>query len=310
MKILVTGGAGFIGSHLVDRLVKDRAGEVVVIDNFSRGKIEYLAESRSQISVVDGDIRDAELLKTEMSGVELVYHLAAQSNVLDGFRDPDAAFEANVIGTYQVLKAAAESGVKRVVFSSSREVYGDPDTVPVRETAAVSPKNAYGVSKAACELYCRLSARSGMEVVVLRLTNVYGPRDRGRVIPLFVELATNGKPLAVFGREKTLDFLWIENLIDVLCKAARGSCPEEPTNVGSGKGIKLIDLAERIRELTGGKSTVQITDERAPEVSRFVADVTIARELFDLKCPEDPIEYLPELIEQFQREATAEDAAR
>ncbi len=299
MKIMVTGGAGFIGSHLVDRLVQDRAGKVVVIDDFSRGRMEYLALCRNQISIVNGDIRDSKLLKREMAGVDLVFHLAAQSNVLDGFRNPDAAFESNVIGTYQVLREAVAAGVKRVVFSSSREVYGDPIALPVSESAPVAPKNAYGVSKTACELYCRLSAQSGMEVVVLRLTNVYGSRDRGRVIPLFIEQAIDGLPLKVFGREKTLDFLWIENLVDVLCEASRKACPDHPVNVGCGKGVKLIDLAARIRALTGGASKVDISEERAPEVSRFVADVTHARELFDLRCPQDPLEYLPILFEQF-----------
>jgi UDP-glucose 4-epimerase len=300
MKIMVTGGAGFIGSHLVDRLVQDRAGEVVVIDDFSRGQIEHLSQSRGQISVVNGDIRDSDLLKREMSGVSVVYHLAAQSNVLDGFRDPDVAFESNVIGTYRVLREAQAAGVKRVVFSSSREVYGDPVDLPVNESAPVAPKNAYGVSKAACELYCRLAAQSGMEVVILRLSNVYGSRDRGRVIPLFIEQARKGMPLTIFGREKTLDFLWIENLVAVLCELSRKACPDHPVNVGSGKGVKLIALAERIRTLTGGASKIDVVEERAPEVSRFVADITCARELFDLRCPQDPLEYLPILVEQYR----------
>ena len=293
---MVTGGAGFIGSHLVDRLVQDRAGKVVVIDDFSRGRTEHLAQSRDQISIVKGDICDSKLLKREMAGASLVFHLAAQSNVLEGFRDPDAAFESNVVGTYRVLREAAAAGVKRVVFSSSREVYGDPASLPVHESAPVAPKNAYGVSKAACELYCRLSAQSGMEVVVLRLSNVYGSRDRGRVIPLFIEQASNGMPLTIFGKEKTLDFLWIENLVDVLCEASHKACPNHPVNVGSGKGVRLIDLAQSIRALTGGVSKIDVSEERAPEVGQFIADVSTACALFGLKCPNDPIEYLPKLI--------------
>ena len=118
MKILVTGGAGFIGSHLVDRLVLDRAGEVVVFDNFSRGRMDHLAHNSHQIGIVQGDIRDRDLVLKAMAGVDLVYHLAAQSNVLGAVHDLDNSFETNVAGTYEVLRAAAAAGARRVIFSS------------------------------------------------------------------------------------------------------------------------------------------------------------------------------------------------
>ena len=302
MRILVTGGAGFIGSHLVDRLALDSTNEASVLDNFFRGRMENLARTKDRIRVVRGDIRNRSLLSEVMAGVDLVYHLAAHSSVLGAAQDLDYSFETNVVGTYEVLRAAASAGVRRLVFSSSREVYGDPASLPVPEDAPASPKNAYGVSKAAGEIYCRLFADAGLEVVVFRLANVYGPRDRDRVIPLFAEQAFEGKPLTVFGSEKILDFLWIEDLVDVLCRASRSSCPSSPVNIGSGKGTNLSDLAERVSKLTGGSSIVHVTEERKPEVGRFVADVTLARELFDLHCPDDPLEHLPEIIEHVQRE--------
>jgi UDP-glucose 4-epimerase len=302
LKILVTGGAGFIGSHLVDRLVRYRAAEVSVLDNLSRGRLEHLAQNQHQVRFVHGDIRDRALLRETMSGVDLVYHLAAQSNVLGAVRDLDYCFETNVVGTFEVLRTAAAAGIRRVIFSSSREVYGEPASLPVPETAPIAPKNAYGVSKAAGEMYCRLLADASMEVLVFRLANVYGPRDRDRVIPLFAEQALRGDPLTVFGSGKVLDFLWIEDLVDVLCQALRCPCPDGPVNLGSGKGTNLVDLAKRISALTGSRSTVSVAGERRPEVGCYVADVAVARRLFQLHCPEDLIEHVPEIVEQLRCE--------
>ena len=297
MRILVTGGAGFIGSHLVDRLVLDQADEVSVLDNFSRGRIEHLAKSQHQVRIARGDIRDRALLDKEMSGVELVYHLAAQSNVLGAIRDLDYSFTTNVVGTYEVLRAAVAAGVRRVIFASSREVYGEPQSLPVPETAPNAPKNAYGVSKAAGEMYCRLYADAELEVIVFRLANVYGPRDRDRVIPLFAEQALTGEPLTVFGSGKILDFLWIGDLVEVLRHASQCPCLQGPVNLGSGKGTNIVDLAKRISTLTGGRSPVSVIEERQPEVGRFVADVAEAQRVFLLRRPEDPIEHVPAIVE-------------
>jgi UDP-glucose 4-epimerase len=233
--------------------------------------------------------------------------------VLGAERDLDYSFETNVVGTYNVLRAAAAADVNRVIFTSSREVYGDPTSLPVPETAPLAPKNAYGVSKVAGELYCRLFAGAGLETMIFRLANVYGTRDLDRVIPLFAEQSLEGKRLTVFGRGKILDFLWIENLIDVLCKAISCPSPEGPVNVGSGQGVNLATLAERISHYAGTGSTVQTTEERAPEVGRYVADVSVARKLFDLACPEDPLEYVPLVVESIRsemlnRKATSESS--
>jgi UDP-glucose 4-epimerase len=305
MKFLVTGGAGFIGSHLVDRLVRGNSSHVMVLDNFSRGREEHLAQSRQRIELFRGDIRDRVLLQSVMKDVDLVFHLAAQSNVLGAVKDLDYSFETNVVGTYEVLRAAQAAGAKRVIFSSSREVYGEPTSLPVCETATIAPKNAYGVSKATGEMYCRLFADKGMDVVILRLANVYGTRDHDRVIPLFAEQSFAGKGLTVFGRNKVLDFLWIGDLLDVLMKASDCLCPEGAVNVGSGRGVNLVDLAERISVLTGNGTKVQVTDERVPEVSRYVAEVGLAKKLFDLHCPEDALEHLPAVVNFVRSEMLA-----
>lgn len=306
-KILVTGGAGFIGSHLVDRLVRDQLGFVSVFDNFSRGRSENLSKSSSAIRVIGGDILDGERLRAGMAGAEIVFHLAAISSVFDCVHKPEAAVRTNVQGTRQVLAAARDAGVRRIVFTSSREVYGEPAALPVLETSAMRPKNAYGASKAAAEQFCIESSSNGLEVTILRLSNVYGVRDYGRVVPIFIDHALRGAPLTVYGREKQLDFVWIDNLLDVLVLAATGSFAGDPVNVGSGKGIRVCDLARRICDLTGQKSAIQVVNQREPEVGNFVADVTVARKLFDLRCPADPLEYLPIVIRSFQNGSEAAD---
>ena len=158
--------------------------------------------------------------------------------------------------------------MRRVIFSSSREVYGEPASLPVPETSPLSPKNAYGVSKVAGEMCCDLFDDARLEVIIFRFANVFGPRDRDRVIPLFAEPALAGEPLTAFGNGKIVDFLRIFNLVDVLCRAAQGPCPDSPVDLGSGKGTNLVDLARRILALAGRTSAISVTEERQPEVSR------------------------------------------
>jgi len=300
MNILITGGAGFIGSSLVDRLVREDYGHVCVFDNFSRGRIENLSQSSNVIRIVYGDILDSQRLCDEMAGTDIVFHLAAMSSVFDCVHDPLAAIRTNVDGTRQVMETAREVGVRRVVLASSREVYGEPSTLPVHESSLINPKNAYGASKVAAEKVCAEYASSALEITILRLSNVYGIRDRGRVIPVFIERALRAEPLTVYGRDKLLDLVWIENLVDVLVLAAQLPCPTHPLNIGSGKGTRLIELAERVCALTDRKSPIQIAGEREPEVGHFLADVTAARKHFNLHCPDDPLEYLAQVVEDFR----------
>jgi len=287
MRILVTGGAGFIGGNLVNRLVSIRAGEVLVLDNlhrgFSRDSLPAAAEFRR------ADIRDPEVLASALKEREIVFHLAAQSNVMGAVADAGYSFSTNVVGTYNVLQAAVAAGVKRLVFPSSREVYGDPRSIPVSESAPLRAKNAYGASKIAGEVYCRLAAQQGLEAVVLRLANVYGPDDRDRVIPLFSAAARAGLPITVFGRQKILDFVWIDVVVDALIQAAFGSYIRGPVNIGSGKGTTIVDLAHRTVELSRSVSKIKVVEEREQEVGRFVADITRAKRLLKVPEPDDPL---------------------
>ena len=185
-KVLITGGAGFIGSHLVERLVGQRA-QVTVLDNFSRGLRSNLSFVSSRIRLIEGDIRDRSCVESAVRGQTLVFHLAAQSSVLHASADLDESFSSNVAGTFEVLRAAQSHNTRHLVFASSREVYGDPLRLPVSEDSRLIPKNAYGISKLACELYCRVFGDEGLSVSILRLANVYGTRDTDRVIPVFIQ---------------------------------------------------------------------------------------------------------------------------
>lgn len=297
MNILITGGAGFIGSHLAERLVLDASAQVTVIDNLSRGSRANLNPVLTRIRFIEGDIRDRVALERAIQGVDLIFHLAAQSSVMAAVRDPAATFSNNVAATFAVLECAQCQGVRRVVFTSSREVYGEPQVLPVAETAPLNPKNAYGASKAAAESYCRFYAANGLPSAILRLTNVYGPRDHGRVVPLFIERSLRQAPLTLYGGAQVLDFVWIAVVVDALVQAASESGSAAPVNVGSGRGCTLAHLARRVQQCAGSEVPLQQADCRSSEVVRFVSDIEQASRRFGLVRPNDPLEHLPRLVE-------------
>jgi UDP-glucose 4-epimerase len=295
-RILVAGGAGFIGSHLVQRLVFQGHRSITVLDNLIRGRTANLAAVWHSIRFVSADIRDWHTLDRLVQNTDLIFHLAAQSNVIGAVEDLDYSSSTNIVGTAAILQAAHAAGVRRVVFTSSREVYGDPADLPVPETAPLRPKNAYGMSKVAGEMCCRMSMGQALETVVLRLANVYGPRDRGRVIPLFVENALKGRPLTVYGGNQVLDFVYVDHVVDALMKAGFERHIADPVNIGSGRGTSIAELAERILQLTDSGSKVSWMPSRDLDVVGFVADTTKARTLLGLEYPSDPLYRLPELI--------------
>lgn len=293
MRVLVTGGAGFIGNHLVRSLV-EAGDEVIVLDNCHRAT---RASVHAAACLVEGDVRDARALQGAMRGSEIVYHLAAQSNVLGATRDMDYSFTTNVAGTFEVLKAAEQSGARRVVFASSREVYGEQRILPVSETAALNAKNSYGASKVAGEAYCRAWAgRGGVEVAILRLANVYGHGDHQRVIPLWLDRAVRGEDLVLYGGQQVIDFVPVTTVVRAI-RAAAGARLGGPVNVGSGRGTPLLALADRIRSLAGGRIATVIEAARDEEVVRFVADTARMRDQLGIEPPADPLGLLPELWE-------------
>jgi UDP-glucose 4-epimerase len=310
MRVLITGGAGFIGSHLVDRLLtsqgqpQEPSYDILVFDNLRHGSISHLEPhlSAGRVRFIEGDIRDEAALRAALSGVEVVFHLAAQANVIGSEADPDYAFTTNVVGVYTLLKAAEASGVRRLLFSSSREVYGEPETLPVREDAPLAPKNAYGASKVAGEMYCRIAqARGAMETVIFRLANVYGPRDSERVIPLWLRRARQGEELLLYGGDQLIDFVWIGDVVEAFAQAAladRQVIAGETINIGTGIGTPLAELARRILTLSTSAGGMRAVPARGVDVRRYVADPDRLKRLLHLE-PEPPLVHLPELFAAF-----------
>lgn len=292
VRIVVTGAAGFIGSHLVDALLADPSNEVVAFDNLQRGTLSNLEpyEADRRLRVVIAEIADRSAVDAALRGAELVYHLAAQSNVMGAVADPRYSFETNVIGSYNVLEAASANGVRRVVFTSSREVYGDALALPVDEAQPLAPRNPYGASKAAAELYCDVFwRRFGLEVAILRLANVYGPRDRDRVIPLWLERAARGQALDVYGGDQLIDFVPVGLVVRALRTVSAVPIDGLPINIGSGIGTPLLELAQRILDLYHRRGELRMLPSRDAEVRRFVADVGRMRSLLGIEPPADPL---------------------
>lgn len=297
MTAVITGGAGFIGSHLVDRLARD-GQNIVVIDNMHRGSPQKIAAHAGALRLVEGDIRDQGLLAREFAGADTVYHLAAQSNVMGAVSDITYSYETNVTGTFNVLQAARAAGVRRVVFTSSREVYGEVETLPVREDQPHGAKNAYGASKAAGELYCRVFGSTyGTEVAILRLANVYGSRDSGRVIPLWIDAVREGRDLTVYGGQQVIDFVHVDQVVEALVRASTADIAGRPINIGSGQGTPILQLAERIIALAASSARLDLQPARSVEVPRFTADVTLMREQLGIEPPADPLYGLQALWE-------------
>lgn len=297
MRVLVTGGAGFIGSHLVAALAAQRH-EVTVLDNLRRGSATQLAArvDLGAVDVVEGDIREMSTLMRVANGCNLIFHLAAQSNVMGSIDDPDYSFTTNAWGTFNVLRCAVETGVPRVVFTSSREVYGEPHYVPVDEEHPFNAKNPYGASKVAGEAYCRTFAHChGLDVGIVRLANVYGPGDVDRVIPLWLADAAAGRDLRVFGGSQILDFVWIDTVVQALMIAGEHGLTGL-TNVGSGTGTSILELAQRILIATRSGSGLERMPSRGVEVTRFVADVSRMRAQ-GIEPDADPLGHLQDLAD-------------
>lgn len=287
--ILVTGGAGFIGSHLVERLLRE--GDVVrVLDNFSTGmraNLSFPSGDSNRLEIVEGDIRELGVVERAMRGVEVVFHQAAMRSVPRSVKDPLGANEHNVSGTLHVLHAARTVGVRRVVYASSSSVYGDRPALPKREDQPPAPVSPYAVSKVAGEHYATVWTRLyGVETVGLRYFNVFGPRqdpasEYAAVIPRFILWALAGEPLEVHGEgTQSRDFTYIENVVEANLLAARApGVGGEVFNVGCGRQISLLDIIARLESALGRTLARRHTPSRAGDVSHTLADVAKGKRL-------------------------------
>ena len=289
MRYLVTGGAGFIGSHLVERLVRDGAA-VTVLDDLSTGRRENLRAARDRIRFIRGSVARLDVCRRAMQGVDYVFHHAAVTSVPRATRDPLAAHHTNVTGTLNVLLAAREAGVTRVVFAGSTAAYGDAAEVPQHEGLLPSPLSAYAASKVAGEAYCQAFWRThGLETVVLRYFNIFGPRQNldsqyGAVIPLFIAAALHRDPPVIFGDgAQTRDFTFVTNVVEanlLACHAPAEQAAGTVFNIGCGAATSIRDLWHQIASVAGVETeTEPLYDAvRAGDVRHSQASIARARE--------------------------------
>lgn len=290
MRVLVTGGAGFIGSHLVERLIAD-GHHVTILDDFSTGKRNNLASvlpSRN-LGIARGDIRRIYRLLPKLEGVDRVCHLAAMTNVRASIRDPVLVSEVNLIGTLRVLEAARKLGAKRVVFASSAAVYGSPGTFPVAEDMDAAPISPYGASKAASELYCgSFEENHGIETVSLRYFNVYGPRQASSqysgVISVFASRLLRRLPLRIFGDgSQSRDFVFVADAVDATVAALEKPLRSRVFNVATGMETTVLRLAEKMQDIAGVSSQLRFERPRRGDIIRSVADTTRAQSELDFR---------------------------
>ena len=264
-KILVTGGAGFIGSFVVSELLKEDVGEVVIYDNFARGDMSYIVEQLkdSRCNFFQGDLREVDLLNTAMKGCDYVVHLAAMW-LLHCKDYPRTAFDVNIQGTFNVLEACVNNNVKRLVYSSSASVYGDAVEVPMTEEHPFNNRNFYGASKIACEAMCRaFYDRYDLDYVGLRYMNVYGPHQDQTaaytgVVPIMLNKIDANEPPTINGDgTQAYDFIYVEDVARSNVLALSSEATDEFYNVGSGVQTSIAELCELI--LTLKESDLEVT---------------------------------------------------
>lgn len=277
--VLVTGGAGFIGSNLVKELLKTN-NRVTVLDNFSSGYVSNLEEHRA-LRVIEGDVRDKIKVEEAMQGIEVVFHLAASVGNKRSIDFPVTDAEINVIGTVNVLEAARKAGARKIVTSSSAGIFGELKTIPIREDHPIEPDTPYGCTKLCEEKLCLSYAKLyELEAVCLRYFNVYGPNQRfdayGNVIPIFVFRMLGEEPLTIFGDgEQTRDFVHVNDVVQANIKAAEAKGVSGAFNIASGKSITINKLVDMIR---GHNDAVQVIygPVRPGDVRDSLADISYA----------------------------------
>jgi nucleoside-diphosphate-sugar epimerase len=284
MNYLVTGGAGFIGSHIAAYLCASGA-KVRVLDNFSTGKRENL--EGLNVELVEGDIRDPACVREAMKGIDTVFHQAALCSVSRSMSDPVATHDVNVNGTVTLLDAARKAKIRRFVMASSSSVYGDSDVFPKHEEMKTNPLSPYAVSKLICEFYCQLYCKAfGLDTVALRYFNVFGPRqdptsEYSAVIPLFVQAMVNGVAPRIHGDgSQSRDFTFVNDVVQANIAAATSSyAPGQVMNVACGNRWSLLDLIAKLESILQCQSRPLFEDPRLGDVKHSQACIKKARSM-------------------------------
>ena len=281
MRILITGGSGFIGSHLAEHF--QGKAEVRVLDNLRTGFRKNL--DGLDVEFVEGSICDRDLVKKVVEGVDYIFHLAALVSVPESMEKPKECVDINVHGLLNVLEEASEAGVKKLCFASSAAVYGDNPTVPKVETMLPEPKSPYAITKLDGEFYCDLFNRENrLKTACLRFFNVFGPRQDPKgpyaaAVPIFFDKAIAGDPITIFGDGgATRDFIFVKDIVAALVHLAEKPDISGVFNAGYGNRTSVLDLANTILELTGSGSAIHHADERPGDVRHSVANVDKLKE--------------------------------
>lgn len=284
--MLVTGGAGFIGSHVVDRLVEE-GYSVGVVDNLSTGSLDNIRSHvlRRSVDFVEADVRDRDVVAKLVHDVDAVVHLAAVVSVPFSLENPDLTHEVNVGGTRAVLTACARRRVRRFIFVSSCSVYGAPRYLPIDEVHPTGPISPYAVSKLKGERCCREVCGSGLDLVILRLFNVYGSRqthgEYSGVIAKFLARAEKGAPLVIYGDgSQTRDFVHVSDVAEAILTLVRSGGAQGVFNVGCGRAVSISYLAEKVLSLSGKHCRIVYEPPRDGDITHSFADVSKAREAF------------------------------
>ncbi len=280
MKYLVTGGAGFIGSNIVEELLR-RGHQVRVLDNFATGRRENLTPFLDRIELIEGDLRSYHIVREAVDGMDFILHQGALPSVPRSIKDPITSNEVNVAGTLNILDAARDAGVKRVVFASSSSIYGDSEKLPKQEDMTPNPLSPYAVSKLAGEKYCQVFARIyGLHTVALRYFNVFGPRQDptsqySAVIPKFITAILNNKQPTIYGDgTQSRDFTYVTNVVEANILATEADFPPGMVfNCACHERIDLNQLVKDINEILGKHIEPLYTDPRPGDVKHSFADI-------------------------------------
>lgn len=307
-RVVVTGGAGFIGSHLSEKLA-ERGYYVVILDNLSTGKRENIEEllKKDAVEFIRGSVTDLPLLNRVLQDTDYVFHQAAIPSVPRSVENPQASLEANVVGTLNVLLAARDRGIKKVIYASSSSAYGDTPSLPKREDMLPNPQSPYAVTKLAGEYYCQVFKEVyRLSTACLRYFNVYGPRQDpdsqyAAVVPRFIKRALQNKPPIVLGDgDQTRDFTFVKDAVLANILAAESNA-EGVFNVGNGRNISINELARMILKSLGMDLETVHEEPRPGDVRHSLADISKAK-TFGYEPRYSLEKGLEETIESFRHE--------
>ncbi len=307
---LVTGGAGFVGSHLVEELLR-RGEQVRILDNFSTSKRENIGTFQDNVELIEGDIRSSHTVREAVAGIDIIFHQGALPSVARSVKDPLTTNEINVAGTLNVLDAARDAGVKRVVFASSSSVYGANEEIPKREEMLPMPISPYGVSKLTGEKYCEVFSHIyGLETVALRYFNVFGPRQDPQssyaaFIPRFIVGIAEAKELTINGDgNQSRDFTFVSNVVDANLRAAHAEdVSGQVFNIACGSSLTVNEVVHIVREILGTEGRVKHGPPAPGDVAHSLADITRAREKLGYEPLVPADEGLRRAVQWFRKEA-------